>query len=76
VVADRAPAAVELHVAEILSISSVANARLLMIGLNEAMAVDAPADIKEILVGDLQTVRVVVRTVRTRLPCWGICWTD
>jgi len=35
-----------------------------MIGLNETVAVDAPANIKEILVGDLQTVRVVVRTVR------------
>jgi Flp pilus assembly secretin CpaC len=35
-----------------------------MLRLNEAMAIDAPADIREILVGDLQTVKVVVRTVR------------
>jgi Flp pilus assembly secretin CpaC len=55
---------VEPHAAEFRVISKVANARLLMIGLNETVAVDAPANIKEILVGDLQTVRVVVRTVR------------
>jgi Flp pilus assembly secretin CpaC len=55
---------VELHDAEIRVISSVANTRQLMLVLNEAVAIDLPADIKEILVGDLQTVRVAVRTVR------------
>jgi pilus assembly protein CpaC len=55
---------VELHDAEIRVISSVANTRQLMLALNEAVSIDLPADIKEILVGDLQTVRVVVRTVR------------
>jgi Flp pilus assembly secretin CpaC len=55
---------VEPHAAEIRVISKVANARLMMIGLNETVTIDLPADIKEILVGDLQTVRVVVRTVR------------
>jgi Flp pilus assembly secretin CpaC len=49
---------------EIRVVRSDANARLLMLGLNEAMAIDVPADIKEILVGDLETVRVVVRTLR------------
>jgi hypothetical protein len=42
---------VEPHDVEIRVISSVANTRLLMLGLNEAMAIDLPADIKEILVG-------------------------
>jgi Flp pilus assembly secretin CpaC len=55
---------VEPHDAEIRVISSVADTQLLMLGLSEAVAIDLPADIKEILVGDLQTVRVVVRTVR------------
>ena len=59
VVAER-PLTVEPPVAEIGVVGSDANARLLMIGLNETMAID----IKEVLVADLQTVRVVVRTVR------------
>jgi Flp pilus assembly secretin CpaC len=49
---------------EIRVVRSDANARLLMLGSNEALAIDVPADIKEILVGDLETVRVVVRTLR------------
>ena len=63
VVAER-PLTVEPPVAEIRVVGSDANARLLMIGLNETRAIDSPAAIKEILVRDLQTVRVVVRTVR------------
>ena len=63
VAAERA-LTVEPHDAEIRVISGAANTRLLMLGLNEAIAIDLPADIKEILVGDLQTVRVVVRTIR------------
>jgi pilus assembly protein CpaC len=51
-------------VPEMRVISSDANARLLTLGLNKAMAIDLPADIKEVLVADSQTVRVVVRTVR------------
>jgi pilus assembly protein CpaC len=35
-----------------------------MLGLNEVMVIGVPIDIKEIFVGDLQTVTVVVRTVR------------
>jgi pilus assembly protein CpaC len=60
----RSALTVELQDAETRVISSVANTRLLMLALNEAVAIDLPADIKEILVGDLQTVRVVVQTVR------------
>ena len=41
-----------------------ANTELLMLGLNEVMVIGVPIDIKEIFVGDLQTVTVVVRTVR------------
>jgi Flp pilus assembly secretin CpaC len=52
------------RIPEIRAVRSDATARLLMLRLNEAMAIDAPADIREILVGDLQTVKVVVRTVR------------
>jgi Flp pilus assembly secretin CpaC len=51
-------------VPEIRVVRDDANARLLMLGLSEAMAIDVPADIRKILVGDLQTVRVVVRTLR------------
>ena len=54
---------VERHVAEI-QVSSDPNARLLNLGLNKAMAIDLPTDIKEVLVADSQTVRVVVRTFR------------
>jgi Flp pilus assembly secretin CpaC len=50
--------------AEIRGVRSDSNARLLMLGLNEAMAIDAPVDIREVFVGDLQTVGVVVRTLR------------
>jgi Flp pilus assembly secretin CpaC len=52
------------RIPEIRAVRSDATARLLMLRLNEAMAIDAPADIREILVGDLQTVKVVVRTLR------------
>ena len=45
-------------------VRSDANVELLMLELNEVVAIDAPANIKEILVGDVQIVRVVVRTVR------------
>jgi pilus assembly protein CpaC len=51
-------------VPEMRLISSDANARLLTVGLNKAMAIDLTADIKEVLVADSQTVRVIVRTVR------------
>ena len=49
---------------EIRVAGSDAHAEPLMLGLNEAIAIEWPADIKKILVGDLQTVRVVVRTAR------------
>ena len=42
-----------------------ANTELLMLGLNEVTVIGVPIDIKEIFVGDLQTVTVVVRTVRS-----------
>ena len=51
-------------VPEVRVVRDDANARLLMLGLSEAMAMDVPGDIRKILVGDLQTVRVVVRTLR------------
>ena len=51
-------------VPEIRVVRDDANARLLMLGLSEAMAIDVPGDIRKILVGDLQTVKVVVRTLR------------
>ena len=51
-------------VPEIRVVRDDANARLLMLGLSEAMAIDVPGDIRKILVGDVQTVRVVVRTLR------------
>jgi pilus assembly protein CpaC len=46
-------------------VRGVANTELLMLGLNEVRAIGVPIDIKEIFVGDLQTVTVVVRTVRS-----------
>jgi Flp pilus assembly secretin CpaC len=55
---------VEQHVAEIQVVSSDADARLLSLGFNKAMAIDLPTDIKEVVVADSQTVRVVVRTFR------------
>jgi Flp pilus assembly secretin CpaC len=51
-------------IAEIRGVRSDANARLLMLGLNEARAIDVPSDIREVLVGDLRTARVIVRTRR------------
>jgi len=63
VIAERA-LKVEPHVAEIRLISSVANARLLKLGFNNAVAIDLPMDVKEMLVADPQTVRVILRTAR------------
>jgi Flp pilus assembly secretin CpaC len=34
------------------------------LGFNKAVAIDLPVDVKEILVADPQTVKVVLRTVR------------
>jgi Flp pilus assembly secretin CpaC len=63
VLAERA-LKIDQHLAEIHVVSSDANARLLNLGFNKAMAIDLPTDIKEVLVADSQTVRVVVRTFR------------
>jgi Flp pilus assembly secretin CpaC len=49
---------------EIRVVRNDATARLLMLRLNEAMAIDVPADIQEILVADSETAGVVVRTLR------------
>ena len=45
-------------------ISSDANARSLKLGFKKAVVIDLPMDIKEILVADPNTVKVVVRTLR------------
>jgi Flp pilus assembly secretin CpaC len=45
-------------------ISSDADTRLLNLGFNKAVAIDLPTDIKDVLVADSQTVKVVVRTFR------------
>lgn len=63
VLADRV-LKIDRQVAEIQVISSDADTRLLNLGFNKAVAIDLPTDIKEILVADSQTVRVVVRTFR------------
>jgi Flp pilus assembly secretin CpaC len=55
---------IDWHVAEIRVVSSDANARQLKLGLNKAVAIDLPVDVKEVLLADSQTVRVVLRTVR------------
>jgi Flp pilus assembly secretin CpaC len=54
----------ESRVSEIRLISSDANARLLKLGFNKAVAIDLPMDVKEMLVADPQTVRVILRTAR------------
>jgi PAS domain-containing protein len=55
---------IDWHVAEIRVVNSDANARQLKLGLNKAVAIDLPVDVKEVLLADSQTVRVVLRTVR------------
>jgi Flp pilus assembly secretin CpaC len=62
VVAERA-LKVEPRVAEMRVISD-ANARLLKLGFNEAVAIDLPMDVKEMLIADPQMLRVILRTVR------------
>ncbi len=59
VVAERA-LIVEPRVAEMRVISSDANARLLKLGFNNAVAIDLPMDVKEMLIADPQTVRVIL----------------
>jgi pilus assembly protein CpaC len=63
VIAERA-LKVEQHVAEMHVTSSDANARLLRLAFNKAVAIDLPVDVKEILVADPQTVKVVLRAAR------------
>jgi Flp pilus assembly secretin CpaC len=63
VVAERA-LIVEPRVAATRVISSDANARLLKLGFNNAVAIDLPMDVKEMLIADPQTVRVILRTAR------------
>jgi Flp pilus assembly secretin CpaC len=55
---------VEPRVAEMRVISSDANARLLKLGFNKAVAIDLTMDVKDMLIADPQTVRVILRTVR------------
>ena len=55
---------IDWHGAEIRVVSSDANARQLQLGLNKAVRIDLPVNVKEVLLADLQTVKVALRTVR------------
>jgi pilus assembly protein CpaC len=52
------------HVADVRVVSSDANSNQLKLGFNEAVVIDLSADIKDILVLDLATVKVIPRTAR------------
>jgi pilus assembly protein CpaC len=54
----------EQHIADLQVISSDSNARLLNLGFKKAITIDLPTDIKEVLVADPNTVKVVISTVR------------
>ena len=69
---------VEQHVAEIQVVSSDANARLLNLGFNKAMAIESANGYQgSSCRRTSQTVRVVVRTFRRGfLHCRRGCWAD
>ena len=52
------------HVADMQVVSSDANSNTLKLGFNKAVVIDLSADIKDILVADPGTVKVILRTAR------------
>jgi pilus assembly protein CpaC len=60
---DHAPA-VSRHPPEITIVSSNAASKRVGLGLNEAMAIELSADIREILIADQDIVKVVLRSTR------------
>ncbi len=62
-VAERA-LTIDQRTTDIRIVSSDANSRQLKLGFKKAVVIDLPVDIKEVLVADPGTVRVIVRTMR------------
>jgi pilus assembly protein CpaC len=60
---EHAPA-ISRHPAEMTIVSSNADSKRVGLGLNEAMAVELSADIREILIADQEIVKVVLRSTR------------
>jgi pilus assembly protein CpaC len=60
---DPAPA-VSRHPPELTIVSSDADSKRVGLGLNEAMAIELSADIREILIADQEIVKVVLRSTR------------
>jgi Flp pilus assembly secretin CpaC len=52
------------HLTEMRVVSSDANSSPLKLGFKKAVVIDLPTDIKEILVADPGTVKVILRTTR------------
>ena len=67
VAANRTPPVQQLQL-----VSSNANARFLELGFNNAVAIDLPRDVREVLVADAKTVTVVVRTMRRVYIAWAV----
>ena len=63
VVAERA-LTIDQRTTDIQIVSSDANSRQLKLGLKKAVVIDLPVDIREVLVADPGTVKVIVRTMR------------
>jgi len=52
------------HVADMWVVSSDANSNQLKLGFNKAVVIDLSTDIREVLVADPGTVKVILRTTR------------
>jgi Flp pilus assembly secretin CpaC len=60
---DRAPAA-ERHISGVQVVSSDVSANLLSLGINKAVVINLPADIRDVLVADPKIASAVVRSKR------------
>ena len=63
IVADRA-LTTDQRATDMQVVSSDANARLLKLGFKKGVVIDLPKDVKEVLIADPDTVKVIVRTLR------------
>ena len=57
---------IDQHVADLRIVSSDANSNQLKLGFKKAVVIDLSADVRDVLVADPETVKVILRTTRRR----------
>lgn len=55
---------IDQHVADLRIVSSDANSNQLKLGFKKAVVIDLSADVRDVLVADPETVKVILRTTR------------